>query len=197
MIGWMQNWDTYSVRMDNSKWFGQMSLPRELSIKKDRLIQWPIREIEQLRSNTVEVKEVLFSGKECFEGIRGRKIDMEVEIFAQNPEKSFHKFTICFAQNEEFYSEIVYQPSESVVEMSRQYSGNRRAGIHQRKCHVNTIDGRIKMRLILDRYSAEVFINGSEQVMTMTIYTNQDADEISFIADGDVKLSIKKSDLEI
>ena len=30
------------------KWFGQMSLPRELSLRDGRLIQNPIRELEQL-----------------------------------------------------------------------------------------------------------------------------------------------------
>ena len=31
MIAWMQNWDTIAHRCSDSKWFAQMSLPRELS----------------------------------------------------------------------------------------------------------------------------------------------------------------------
>ena len=33
MIAWMQNWDTLAYRRNDSKWFAQMSLPRELSVK--------------------------------------------------------------------------------------------------------------------------------------------------------------------
>ena len=43
MIGWMQNWDTCVAHPMGAKWFGQMSLPRELRIKNGRLVQQPIR----------------------------------------------------------------------------------------------------------------------------------------------------------
>ena len=49
MIGWMQNWDTCNLYTFKEPWFGQMSLPRELSVKNGRLIQKPIRELEELR----------------------------------------------------------------------------------------------------------------------------------------------------
>jgi beta-fructofuranosidase len=46
MIGWMQNWDTCNFRAQDIKWFGQMSLPRELSIRNGRLYQNPIRDLK-------------------------------------------------------------------------------------------------------------------------------------------------------
>ena len=45
-------------------------------------------------------------------------------------------------------------------------------------------NGEIKLRLILDRFSAEIFVNDGEHVMTATIYTDLEADGISFFADG-------------
>ena len=38
MIGWMQNWDTLAHRCNDSKWFAQMSLPRELSSEKRKTL---------------------------------------------------------------------------------------------------------------------------------------------------------------
>ena len=67
--------------------------------------------------------------------------------------------------------------------------------IHQRRCLVNSKNGELKLRVILDRFSAEVFINDGEQVMTATIYTDQSAEEISFFADGDVNIDVVKYDL--
>lgn len=55
-------------------------------------------------------------------------------------------------------------------------SGSRRAIIHQRRCKVNSENGELKPRLILDRFSVEVFINDGEQVMTATMYTDLLAD---------------------
>ena len=46
MIAWMQNWDTCNLHTKSIPWFGQMTLPRELSVKDGRLYQWPIRELD-------------------------------------------------------------------------------------------------------------------------------------------------------
>ena len=55
--------------------------------------------------------------------------------------------------------------------------------------------GKIRLRLILDRFSAEIFVNGGEQVLSMTLFTEQDADRISFHCDSSVRLSVEKYDL--
>ncbi|CVI67471.1 hypothetical protein NDGK_00881 [Clostridiales bacterium CHKCI001] len=53
----------------------------------------------------------------------------------------------------------------------------------------------LKLRLILDRFSAEVFINDGEQVMTMVVYTDLAAEGICFFADGTVNMDVVKYDL--
>ena len=41
-----------------------------------------------------------------------------------------------------------------------------------------------------------IFVNDGEQVMTATIYTEQEADGISFSADGAVRMNITKYELD-
>ncbi len=53
----------------------------------------------------------------------------------------------------------------------------------------------LKLRVILDRFSVEIFVNDGEQAMTATIYTEQKADGISFMADGAVRMDITKYEL--
>ena len=53
----------------------------------------------------------------------------------------------------------------------------------------------MKMRLILDKFSVEVFVNDGEQVMTATFMTDVSAKGISFFADGQVEMDIIKYDL--
>ncbi|MFQ9890769.1 MAG: hypothetical protein ACLRWM_11975 [Streptococcus sp.] len=36
----MQNWDTLAYRCNDSGWFAQMSLPRELSVKTEDCIRF-------------------------------------------------------------------------------------------------------------------------------------------------------------
>ena len=51
------------------------------------------------------------------------------------------------------------------------------------------------MRIILDRFSVEVFVNDGEHVLTAAMYTEQEADGISFFGDGDVDMDVVKYDL--
>lgn len=195
MIGWMQNWDTCNLRSDHMAWYGQMSLPRELSVRNGRLYQKPVRELEAMRANKTEYRDVLVSDTVCLEGVKGRKVDMELVIRPADAENVYHKFAVRFAQNEEYQTSFSFRPKESVLKVDRKFSGSRRAIIHQRRCLVNSKNGELKLRLILDRFSVEAFINDGEQVMSATIYTDQEADGISFFADGAVKLDVVKYDL--
>ena len=54
----------------------------------------------------------------------------------------------------------------------------------------------MKLRIILDRFSVEVFVNDGEQVMSAAMYTRQEADGISFFADGTANIDVVKYELE-
>ena len=56
-------------------------------------------------------------------------------------------------------------------------------------------DGSVKIRLILDRYSVEAFINEGEQTITANLYTDMGAQRITFNALGAVSMNIVKYDL--
>jgi len=196
MIGWMQNWDTCSHRETHEKgWFGQMSLPRELSIKNGRLYQTPIRELESMRQNKIVHENVTVSGVVRLENIKGRRIDMEVTIRPEEGCDLYRKFAIRFAQNDQYHTSLSFRPNESVLKIDRKFSGSRKAIIHQRRSKVNHKDGQLKLRIILDRFSVEAFVNDGEHVLSAVLYTDQEADGISFIADGTVNISVIKYDL--
>lgn len=195
MIGWMQNWDACNIRSPEAPWIGQMSLPRELSVKNGRLYQKPIRELDEMRCNKVEYTDVEVSGMVRLEGIRGRRIDMELVVRPGDVEEMYHKFVLRFAQDDKYHTALSFRPKESILKVDRKFSGSRRAIIHQRRSRVNAADGELKLRIILDRFSVEVFVNDGEQVLTATMYTRQEADGISFLADGTVKVDVVKYDL--
>ena len=88
-----------------------------------------------------------------------------------------------------------FRPAESILKIDRKFSGSRRAIIHQRRSMVNSKNGELKLRMVLDRFSVEVFVNDGEQVMTATMYTEQEADGISFFADGEAEIDVEKYDL--
>jgi len=192
MIGWMQNWDTCDFRAQHLTWFGQMTLQRELSIKNGRLYQTPIKELEKLRHSPVKYKDVFFSGDLCLEGINGRRADLELIIRPSEKGVCYRKFALRFAQNDEFWTSLSFHPGDSIIKIDRKFSGSRRAIIHQRRCLVNSEGGKLKLRIILDRFSAEIFVNDGEHVLTITLYTDQAAEGIRFFADGNVQMDVIK-----
>ena len=195
MIGWMQNWDTCNLHTNSKPWFGQMSIPRELRVRDGILYQQPIRELEALRRDEVLHERVeLSNGAVSLPGVSGRTVDLEVEV--EPAGEGYNRFALRFAKNEEFYTGVSFRPHESVVKIDRKFSGSRRAIIHQRRALVEHEDGRIRLRLILDRYSAEVFVNDGRKVLSATLYTDLSADGIEFFADGSVVFSVKKYALQ-
>ncbi len=196
MIAWLQNWDTLAYRRNDSKWFAQMSLPRELSVKNGRLYQKPIRELENMRTNKVEYRDVrVKDSRITLDQVEGRVVDLELVIRPEDKENVYKKFEVHFAENEKYHTTLSFHPDESILKIDRKFSGSERAVIHQRRCLVNGDSNELKLRIILDRFSAEVFINDGVQVMSAVILTEQEAKGISFSADGEAKIDVVKYDL--
>ena len=196
MIGWMQNPDTCTLnRISERKWFGQMSLPREVSVRNGRLYQRPVRELEQYRSNPVFYKNITVLGNLRLSGIEGRTVDMEMTIRPDYNCGLYQKFAVCFAQDKQYKTSLSFRPHESTLKIDRKFSGSRRAYIHQRRCLVHHEKGMLRLRIILDRFSAEIFVNDGEQVMSAAISTDIAAKGISFFSDGQVLMDITKYDL--
>ena len=196
MIAWMQNWDTLAYRRNESKWFAQMSLPREVSVKNGRLYQVPVRELDSMRANKVEYRDVVIKDTRItLDQIEGRTVDLELVIRPVDKDKLYKKFELCFAENEKYHSTLRFRPDESVLKIDRSFSGSERAVVHQRECLVNGDCNELKLRVILDRFSAEIFINDGEQVMSAVILTEQDAKGISFAVNGAARIDVVKYDL--
>ena len=190
MIGWMQSWDV-NIRPQNQKWACMMALPRELSLKDGRIIQRPVREIEKYHKNKVSYEGVQIEGKCVLGGICGRVIDMTVEIL----EGDYREFSVLFAQNDTYNTMFTYYKEKNILEIDRTYCGMNRDVLASRKVKNKTNRYDLKLRFIMDKYSAEIFVGEGEQVLSSTFYTPLDADGISFVCDGKLIANIYKFDI--
>lgn len=148
-----------------------------------------------MRRSKVEYHDVTFTETIKLEGIKGRRVDIELTIRPGDEQDMYQKFAIRFAQNEKYQTSFSFRPRESILKIDRKFSGSRRAIIHQRRSKVNAPGGKLKLRIILDHSSVEAFVNDGEQVMSAIVYTKQEADGISFYADGSVTMDVVKYDL--
>lgn len=196
MVAWMQNWDSTTGISPAQRWFGQMTLPRELSVRDGHLYQWPVREIEGLRTNEVCYQDVKLDGEPiALEGIQGRVADLLVHVRPADEQNPYDEFVMWFAQDERFHCSLRYRPAHGTLKMSRIHSGSRRAFVHHRKLDVEGAPLELSLRLVLDKYSVEVFVNGGRQAATMIVPTEPSADGISFFSRGGAVVDVKKYDL--
>ena len=194
MIAWMQNWDTAGAKPFHCRWFGQMTLPRELSIENGRLYQRPVRELEAYRHSPVIHHHILVSGETNLPGVQGRTLDMTVTVKPMGP-GSYRWFRLHVAKDGRHDTIIRYKPDESTVKIDRCRSGLPRDIVNTRSFWVGPRGGEIKFRVVLDRFSVEVFVNDGEAAASAVIYTRQEADAITFEADGQALVDVEKYDL--
>ena len=194
MIGWMQNWETVGCQPRNCRCFGQMTVPRELSIKDGRLIQRPVREIESCRSYQILYRNVLLNGMLTLQNVRGRVVDMTVTVRPAS-QTGYRLFKINVAGDGEHMTVVRYKPECNTVRVDRTRCGFPHDIVNVRDFVVRPRGGEIKLRILLDKYSMEMFVNDGEQAATTVIYTDVSADAISFESDGSVVMDVEKYDL--
>ncbi len=194
MIAWMQNWSTVGAKPEQCRWFGQMTLPRELHIRDGRLIQNPVRELENYRGQKVEHRNIPVSAEVNLPEVRGRMLDMTVTVRPASQEM-FRWFRIRLAKDGEHETVLRYRPDWGTLKLDRTRSGLPYDILHTRTVQVALKDGELKLRIVLDRFSLEVFVNDGEQALSTVIYTRQEADAITFEASGTALMDVEKYEL--
>ena len=194
MIAWMQNWSTVNAKPFHCRWFGQMTLPRELSIREGRLYQQPVRELEACRGQRVFHRNIPVSGEINLPGVQGRMVDMTVTVHPTGGE-IYRWFRIHVAKDGLHDTILRYKPNEGTLKIDRTRSGLPHDIVHTRSLLVRPQQGELKLRIILDRFSVEVFVNDGEQAASSVIYTRQEADAITFEAGGQALIDVEKYEL--
>ena len=212
MIAWMTAWENMRGREHPDGWAGMMTIPRELSFHDGHLYQLPVKELNAYRRNPVICKKVPVSGRVRQEGIQGRSVDLTVELSpAWNSD--YESFEIRFAEGEiggRYFTVILrYDKKEGVISLDRTVSGYANDTMPVRRIELGkdgqqALDKRnnslqsgtdISFRILLDRYSAEIFINGGRYVLSSVLETDLAAEGISFIASGDAVINIEKYEI--
>ena len=176
---------------------GQMTLPRELSIRGGRLYQNPVRELEKFRGVKIDYYNVLVNGETSLRGISGRCIDMTVTVRPGNESSPYKWFRLYVARDGEHFTLIRFRPDTSTIKVDRTHSGFPHDIVNTREFPARTHNGELKLRVIMDRYSLELFVNDGESAASFVLYTPVEATAVSFSSDGAVLVDVEKYDLEM
>lgn len=196
MIGWLQNWDNYLLP-DHYRWSGMMTIPRELTLRDGRLIQNPVRELEEYRKNKCCYSQYQMSscdGKVELSGIKGRCLDFKVNLLQQE----FKNFCIYVAAGDSYETAIRYDKDRGVLTTDRSRCGMWKDLLTERSMKLKKEDmENMEFRILLDKNSIELFVNQGTYAMSTLIYTPISANKIFFETDGEVTFDIEKYDIVV
>ena len=165
-----------------------MTVARQLEIRDNVLYQNPVKELERYRTDPVVYKGMEISGKCRIPGVSGRVLDLTVEL----QEGDYEEFTIYFAKNDRYFTSFRYVRDTQTIEFDRTHSGIVRDVVCQRTMQIKRAEKTLKLRLILDKFSVELFVNDGVQTFTSTFYTPLDAGDIILECDKSVLVNIEK-----
>jgi beta-fructofuranosidase len=184
MIAWKEMWDR-SFPSRPQGWAGTYTLPRELTVEDDHLIQKPVREIFECRVDKAEVGRITAENEEVSHSkIHGNVIELKFVLKPGSAEKSGVKL-LCSTEHETllYYDrkkgQIVFDRTKGGVELT-----GRDSDLNVRVLETGEKDS-IEFDIFLDVISIEAFIDGGRYTMTGNVYPDPSlAKDIRFFAEG-------------
>ncbi|WP_263820593.1 glycoside hydrolase family 32 protein [Salinibacter sp.] len=188
-LAWMNNWE-YAEDIPTSPWRSAQSVARSVQIQsingKPRLVQQPVKELQQLRENSVSLDEqTLEAGTMQLgdDGFSGRTLELMAEF--EPGEAETVGLNVRVGENEE--TKIGYDAESGVVFVDRSDAGV--DDFHQSfadrdEAPLMPQNGRIKLHVLVDRSSVEVFANDGARVLTHRIFPDSASDGVELFTEG-------------
>ena len=177
LVGWM-GLPEIEYPTDKNGWAHCLTLPRELKLNGDKLIQTPARELEKLRSNHRSLEAKIESTEKAFEEFYGEQYELSCEIKDFESGKVGLKLRV--SENEE--TVISYDIDNNKLTLDRSKSGEEFALEWGTTRSVDISCNVLKLRIFVDTSSVEVFVNDGEKVLTSRIFPSKESTGIKFFA---------------
>ena len=167
-IGWMSNW-AYAERTPTSVWRGAMTIPRELSLVTTaygiRLVQRPVDSLRELLSPLGAWENMPLDGVFSLGVLSGQTLDLELEVELG----SVQQVGVVIGNEADSAVQVAYDVRTRRLVLSRPQGGIDRF-TPEFYAPLEPVDGRIKLRLLVDHSSVEAFANDGIVTMTAQVF---------------------------
>lgn len=174
MIGWMGVPDAVEHKNPTIEnfWQHQLTIPRELVLKGDKVYQIPVKELEALRKDFKEIKDVSLLEEVTLELFQSNTFELKLDF------ENTTEFIIEFREN----CKLSFKEGLFKLELGKSGYGR-----DERAVEIKSVD---KLQIFSDNSSLEIFLNDGEEVFTTRIY-NDEVDKSLYIK-GNGTVSIEK-----
>ncbi len=184
-LAWMSNWSYANKTPDADGWRGAMTLPRELTLHRDGvdvgLLQQPVQTNDDQTpwiSQRIDHANVPIHGSLQSACTVGLSISI-------GPDTSATQFGLRMRGDADYVIQVSYRPHDQQLQVERSAAGPQVAGIAGP--HVVALaprDSTIKLRMIIDQTSIEIFADEGRIVLTEQCFLNPQVTAIELFADG-------------
>ncbi|MFT8424195.1 MAG: bacterial Ig-like domain-containing protein, partial [Liquorilactobacillus sp.] len=182
MLGWESNW-TYTGESQTTPWYGNMTLPRELTLVKDAnatdgylLKNNVISEIENnenvnVISNSDASSTLNSEEKKLTNGGTTYKISATFSWDTENPPKTVG-FKLRISDDGKYYMTVGYDLTTHLFFVQRLNTGESNMGSPRdnMNAYVDTSNGTITLTVYVDETSIEAFANDGEKSITQNFF---------------------------
>ena len=170
LMGWMSNWD-YANDVPTHYFRSAMTIPRELALKNNgrhlQLTNFPVNELAKLRGKVKNITDQEIQKKIVFDNIlTGNKGIFEIEMTLKPNSAGVFGFSISNKEGESV--RYVFDLKQNSLMVDRQKSGLTDFNPNFASVAFAPITRKdsYQVKLLVDRASSEIFINGGEAVLT-------------------------------
>ncbi len=191
-IGWLNNWQ-YALVTPTGTWRGAMSIPRRLSLVRSGdhvlLAQQPVAQLARLRrpcplrlSDGVELPDRAMP-QPLLAGGQSDSLELELEL---EPRGATVQLRLLQAGRE--YTTVGYDSSAGELFLDRTRAGD--ASFHQAFAvrrsmrHPLPPDGRVRLRLFVDRSTVEVFADDGRSVISALVFPKAQGRDVQLVSSG-------------
>ncbi|MBY4934253.1 glycoside hydrolase family 32 protein [Burkholderia cepacia] len=190
-IAWMSNWD-YAAKVPTTPWRGAMTLPRELSLKtidgEPTLVVAPAAAVGAWAGGRPAGAAGGLTGGSAASALspppRGPGQRITVTIEPRHAARA--GLIVRRSADGSVGTRIVYDTVKRTLTLDRSRSGEANfAGTFSRE-HIVDLPlehGRLRLEIVVDRGSVEVFANGGRVALTDLIFPPPDADRVAVFAE--------------
>lgn len=193
-IGWMNN-HRYAARTPTAPWRGAMSLPRRLALARDAhglvLRQRPMPQLASLRRSHRRVPAMQVRDNAPSWTLDGSRMRWDIEArFALGATMLAREFALTLENAGGDVVAIGYRTGDATVFVDRTHAGLLTDDPDFRGRHAAPVErdgerrGELKLRILVDRCSVEVFVDDGAAVITDLVFPRAPLDTLALRAHG-------------
>lgn len=186
MIGWVNDWEYAGDIPTGDVWRGAFSVAREMSLKKTsegfRLIQQPVKQLKNNQKEVFSIKNKAITDSYILP-FKGEVFDLTVELQVVQAKS----LALNVLESGSEATTLRYDMATQELSLDRTRSGQ--VDFHPRFSSIERIkvplkEGKLKLRILVDKSILEVFVQDGEQVLTEWVFPTKHEGGIRFTTQG-------------